>query len=66
MKFRKLHYNYFIFVAFAVVKTFDDLRDENKGKCNLDMNDILLAFCLIHGAINDRENNFFYLLNILI
>lgn len=42
-----------------MVKTFDDLRDENKGKCNLDMNDILLAFCLIHGAINDRKNNFF-------
>lgn len=33
----------FIFVAFAIDKTGEDLCEENKGKCKLDMGVILPA-----------------------
>lgn len=39
-----ISYEIIIFVAFAMVKTIDDLSNENKGKCNLDTHYILLAF----------------------
>lgn len=42
-----------------MVKTDNDLPDEKKGKCNLDMDYILLAFCIIYGAYKNRKMFFF-------
>lgn len=42
-----------------MVRTVDDLREENEGKCILDIDDILPALYIIHSAINNREKNTF-------
>lgn len=42
---------FFIFVAFAMDKIAEDLCEENKGKCNLDMDDSFPALYIIYGAL---------------
>lgn len=42
-----------------MVRTLNDRREENEGKCILDMDDILPAFNIIRSAMNNIKKVFF-------
>lgn len=42
---------FFIFVVFVMDKIVEDLCEENKGKCNLDMDDSFFVFYIIYGVL---------------